>query len=59
MNLPINLTQTHYNEDITDFVGDSLVEEQFDDTEPGGNTFDSGNPLREYQNQEIRELNSR
>lgn len=50
-----------FEPDITDFIGDLMVEDQFDedDTEPRGIAFSPGNPINDYRNQAVRELNSR
>ena len=50
-----------YEPDITDFIGDTMVVDQFDedDTEAGGIAFNPGNPINDYRNQAVRELNSR
>lgn len=48
-----------YEPDITEYIGESMVEEMLDDTEPNGIAFNPGNPINDYRNQAVRELNSR
>ena len=55
----LNVNKMKYEPDITDFIGDSMVEEMLDDTEPTGVAFDPGDPHRDYQKEAVRELNSR
>lgn len=47
------------NNDITDFIGDVLVENEIDETEPGGVPFEPGDPLKDHRNEAIKQLNSR
>jgi len=46
----------YYEEDITEFIGDSMVEESIDETEPRDIPFDAGDPIRDYRSQELRAL---
>lgn len=59
LNMMVLNVNNMYEPDITDFIGDSMVEEMLDDTEPTGVAFDPGNPIRDYQNEAVKELNSR